>query len=130
MSFKSLSMTLALTASVTYAEHLALSQLLNLQAQMVNELDYEHTEPEISRSVERHSDHHWNELDYEHTEPEVSRCVERHSDHHWNSELDFEHTDGNTMTWKTKKIGDDAKCPTGYTKIGCCKCVLDDKASP
>ena len=116
---------------------------------MVNELDYEHTEPEIPRSVERHSDHHWNELDYEHTEPEVDHSI-RDSKHHWNSEMDFEHTepevdyrpddrhveqvphhlDGNTMTWKTKKIGDDTKCPTGYAKVGCCKCVLDDKASP
>ncbi len=55
-SMQSLCLTLALTASVTSAN---VAQLLNLQQQVVNEMDYEHGEPEVDTPI-------WNRKHYEH----------------------------------------------------------------
>ena len=58
-----------------------------------------------------------NHYDRAHTEPEVS--------HEFNTEL-------NEMKWdtlhETAEISGDAHRPIGYTKIGCCRCVMDMQA--
>lgn len=60
-----------------------------------------------------------NHYDLAHAEPEVSHEIDT------DAEL-------NEMKWdtlhETAEISGDAHCPIGYTKIGCCRCVMDMQA--
>ena len=91
---------------------------------MVNALDLEHTEPEVDRST-RHREqipHYANELDFEHLEPEVDYV--RDSEHRYNTH----NTNTSEVHFETLGHGRDAHCPVGYSRVGCCKCVLDAHA--
>ena len=44
MSIKNIIATLAITATVTQAEKMRLSELMNLQSEMVSELDFNNTD--------------------------------------------------------------------------------------
>ena len=97
MSFKSICLTLAITASVSMAEKMKLAELMNLQTQLVDELDLGHTEPEV--------DHKGDSKHREHI-PHYNTALER-------------------LTMDHETVDADGHCPIGFARVGCCKCIHD-----
>jgi hypothetical protein len=120
MSLKSISIALAITASISHAEKMNLAKLLSLQTDMVHELDHALEAIIDNCDVKTHMGcpHGWTEMSRE-VKPSGDIICTCHNPACKNEVNDVE------KEMVREVIGTDSTCPLGYIRVGCCKCVLE-----
>ena len=118
MSFSSLTCVLAITAGVCAAESSRLAELISLQSEMQDGVIdshhavYEHHALEGHHGLEGH-----HPLTYDHD------LAHAHFNDVHRNPVHF-----NEAGMRHEPMPEDGECPAGYTRIGCCKCILSPHA--